>query len=95
MKCRELIFTGHAVRRMFQRKISKNEVTDAIITGEIIADYPNDEPYPSCLILGFVNKRPLHVVLAIESDSLRYHVITAYDPDPELWDNDFTKRITQ
>ncbi len=39
--------------------------------GETIMDYPDDQPYPSRLVLGWVKSRPLHVVVArnLEDDS--------------------------
>lgn len=43
-------------------------------------------------MLGFVDQRPIHVVVADnEAEAIRY-VITTYEPDPSLWDNDYRKR---
>jgi hypothetical protein len=37
------------------------EILQALDSGEIIEEYPEDKPYPSCLILGrTVTGRPLH-----------------------------------
>jgi len=52
MRCQTLIFTEHAVTRMFERAITSDQVRSVIETGAIIAAYPNDVPYPSYLILG-------------------------------------------
>ncbi len=30
--------------------INEREVSEAVLHGRVIEDYPNDEPYPSCLI---------------------------------------------
>jgi len=38
---------------MFERSIDHSEVAEAILLGEVIAEYPDDEPLPSLLILGF------------------------------------------
>lgn len=43
---------GHASQRMIERDIKRPSVTEAILNGEIIEDYPEDFPFPSCLILG-------------------------------------------
>ncbi|MBM4121748.1 MAG: DUF4258 domain-containing protein [Nitrospira sp.] len=41
------------------------EVLQVLNVGEIIETYPEDSPYPSCLILGrTVTERPLHIVCA-------------------------------
>lgn len=43
--------------------IFDEEVYEAIINGEILAEYPEDIPYPSVLIYGKTkNQRPVHVV---------------------------------
>ena len=61
-----------------------------IEAGEIIKEYPDDKPYPSRLILGYVDLRPVHVVLT-ELDDM-YIVISAYEPDPGTWETDMKRR---
>ncbi|WP_448594936.1 DUF4258 domain-containing protein [Thermoflexus hugenholtzii] len=61
-------------------------------TGETIETYPDDEPYPSRLILGWVSHRPLHVVVADDPVGNTLIVITAYEPNPALWESDFRRR---
>jgi hypothetical protein len=80
-----LVFSGHAVRQMFQRRISRDEVKAVVEDGEAIAEYPDDRPYPSYLMLGIVNQRPIHVVVAKDADTQKAFVITAYEPDLNLW----------
>ena len=53
--------------------------------GEVIEDYPDDTPYPSNLILGWIKGRPIHVVAAHNSDEKEIVVITVYEPDPQQW----------
>ncbi len=92
MNCFEIRFSGHAVRQMFRREISQDDVSEAVNHGQKIIDYPDDKPYPSCLVLGFVNGRPLHIVLAFDQSSQTKIVITAYIPDSHLWTEDFKSR---
>lgn len=68
------------------------EIEHVIDSGEVIEDYPEDEPFPSRLILGTVQNRPLHVVVAEEKDSDITHVVTAYQPDLDQWENGFKRR---
>ncbi|MBF0210419.1 MAG: DUF4258 domain-containing protein [Desulfamplus sp.] len=77
---------------MFQRGISKPEVCMCIENGDIIEEYPDDTPYPSLLLLGFVEQRPIHIVLAIDKKDESCIIITAYEPDIELWENNFKER---
>ena len=92
MKCHRSLFTGHAVRRMFERAIGQPEVLEVVEFGEVIADYPDDDPFPSFLILGIIRERPLHVVVAVESVSKTCYIVTVYDPDPRIWNVDFKTR---
>ena len=94
LDCREVSFTGHAFQRMFERSVSPEEVRQVIDGGEVIQEYPDDRPFPSCLILGWVEGRALHAVVARDPDSGRCFVVTAYPPDPGLWDSEFRTRRT-
>jgi hypothetical protein len=80
---------------MFERVITQNQVRFAIETGEIIASYPDDVPYPSYLVLGIVQAIPLHVVVAVDANNQRCYVITVYVPDPARWSEDFKTRKPQ
>jgi hypothetical protein len=45
---------------------------------------------PTQLILfGFVEKRPIHVVIAKDEENGRCIIITAYEPENTIWDADF------
>ena len=74
--------TQHILTRCQQRHITYEEIKEVIRNGEIIEEYPDDYPYPSCLILGMTIKgRRIHVVVGIGED--RLWLITAYETDPE------------
>jgi hypothetical protein len=92
MDCDAISFSRHAIQRMFERAISPDEVRVALVTGAVIADYPEDAPYPSMLILAMVAGRPLHVVAARDGNAKHCYVITAYVADPVLWESDFRTR---
>ena len=83
--------TAHAAERFRQRGITIKDVKNAVVHGEIIEQYPDDYPYPSCLILGMsIMHKYMHVVMSDEGTASR--IITAYFPDPMKWDFDFKKR---
>jgi hypothetical protein len=88
----KLVFRVHAIQRMFQRRISEDDVRHVLDKGEIIEEYPEDTPYPSKLILGERNKRPLHVVVAENAMNNERIVITVYEPDPSQWGSGFRRR---
>lgn len=77
---------------MAQRNIRPSEIRYAIETGKIINEYPDDTPHPSKLLLGFVDLRPVHIVFSELEDMII--IISAYEPDPKIWNADFTRRKT-
>ena len=59
------LFDGLArcLERMQEREISRADVKKCVLEGEIIEDYPDDFPHPSCLIFGYtINDKIIHVV---------------------------------
>jgi len=86
-------FSQHAVDQSILRRISVQELREAIADGEIIEDYPDDKYGPSCLIFGFtLAYRPLHIQCSYPSRPL-VKIITLYEPDPELWIDFRVRRI--
>jgi hypothetical protein len=77
---------------MFSRDIKKDDVLYVLEHGEIIIEYPDDVPYPSRLMLGFIKNVPVHVVFAVDKEQQIGIVITAYNPDARLWAGDFKSR---
>ena len=84
--------TSHALHRIVERNISKQEIMKAGESAIEIEDYPTDKYYPSCLLLGFTDAvRPLHLhVSRMDSDGVR--LITIYEPNETDWVDGFTKR---
>jgi Domain of unknown function (DUF4258) len=87
-----LTFRQHALQRMFEREIDAKDVRQVIEHGEVIKNYPDDKPYPSRLILGWKEGKPLHVVAADHSQADETIIITVYQPAPALWNLDFRSK---
>ena len=92
MSAYQVLYQLHAIERMSQRKIREEDVEHIILAGEVIAEYPNDTPYPSKQLLGWRNAKPLHVVVATDNVNQRKFVITTYIPDSNKWKEDFRRR---
>ncbi|MBU7584408.1 MAG: DUF4258 domain-containing protein [Nostoc sp. TH1S01] len=92
MYCQNLVFSRHAIQQMFFRRITQQEVQQVINSGEVIEENPSDTPFPSYLILDFVNGKPIHVVFSYDELSDTGYVVTAYIPDSNLWTDNFRKR---
>lgn len=79
---------------MFERRIGKDEVVATLASGEVIAKYPDDLPFPSVLLLAKVGERSLHIVVGEDIATGTCYIVTVYLPDPELWNPDFrTRRV--
>jgi len=88
---RKIIWRRHALERMLERGLRRNVVLDVASNGEVIADYSADRPTPTALILGWDKKRPIHVVLSIETDG-EVAIITAYEPSLDVFESDYRTR---
>ena len=85
-----MVLTQYSRKRFAERGISVDDIVYVFRTGEIIEQYPDDTPFPSCLILGFSGERALHVVASIDEGMV--YIITAYAPNPEKWEADWKTR---
>ena len=92
IKAGNIEWQRHALERMMERGISREMVKRVLLSGEIIEDYSEGTPYPSALLLGSTHGNPLHVVAALDSESRRCFIITAYRPDLEHFKADYKTR---
>ncbi len=81
----------HVLERMMEREISRSEVIDTLVGGEIIAVYPDDRPFSSALIHK-AQAPPLHVVAALDVGAATCFIITAYRPDEAHFGPDLKSR---
>lgn len=86
------ILRVHAVRRMFERGVSLDDVHAVLANCETIESYASDTPYPSRLVLGWIGARPLHAVVAYNEIEDETILVTVYQPDPAAWETDFRRR---
>lgn len=84
------IISNHARSRMFQRNISTEDIKEVIISGQMIENYPEDEPCPSALFFGYAKNRPCHIVVAECEDHVR--IITVYIPENNKWIDHIIRR---
>ena len=85
--------TDHADEEANADQLTFDEIYFSVFHGEIIEEYVNDKPYPSCLIFGKTfSGDPVHSVWAYNSENGWAVLITVYRPDPKLWINCRTRR---
>lgn len=86
-----IVISQHAKNRCRERNIKQKDIKNCLLTGEIIEQYPDDFPFPSCLVFGkATDDRIIHVVVSDESESGR--IITAYVPDTDKFEDDLKTR---
>jgi hypothetical protein len=85
--------TDHADEEAQADRLSFDEIFISVFQGEIIEDYPDDKPYPSCLIYGETfGKEPVHSVWAYNEENEWAVLITVYRPDARRWIDWRTRR---
>lgn len=84
-------WSAHCLERMQERDISRADVKNCLENGEIIEDYPDDFPHPSCLVFGYtVNNKVIHVVAGNDGEYI--YIITAYFPNTTKFEDDLKTR---
>ena len=80
----------HAEKERYAEDISHEDLQNLFDSAEVIEHYPEDPRGESCLILGYSEKRPIHVVCGYSSlDWMR--IITVYLPKMPKWVNERTR----
>jgi hypothetical protein len=86
IEAQQVLVSRHARQRLAERQVTIDEVFLSVVTGDLVEDYPDDTPYPSCLICGRLPVGDyLHTVWAYDSSQNLAILITVYPPDPSLW----------
>ena len=67
-------------------------VRQVLLSGEMIEDYSEDMPDPGGLLSAKPGQRPLHVVMAEDTEGDELVVITVYVPNPAQWKAGFRSR---
>lgn len=91
-------YKAHCQKRMLERGITRKDIENCILNGEIIEDYPlnecniSDKSFPSCLVLwiDIGEDKVLHVVIGYKERKII--IISAYRPNSEQWESDFRTR---
>ncbi len=78
--------TDHADEEAENDRLTFDEIYFSVFNGEVIEDYAEDRPYPSCLIYGQSFKGDhIHSVWAFNEQSQYAVLITVYRPDATQW----------
>jgi hypothetical protein len=86
--------SDHGYEELRKDDILVDDITSGIATAVLVEDYTGRARGPSVLTLQYdVDGLPVHVVWALPAEERRPAVlVTAYRPDPALWDSEFRQR---
>ena len=82
--------TEHAIEEAEKDLLLLLEIKEAILTGELIEDYPEDRRGHSCLVLGYSEGKAIHIVCGMRGQ--KAIIITVYCPDSDEWISDRERR---
>jgi hypothetical protein len=80
----------HAEKERYAEDVTLHDLETAIYNGEILEDYPDDPKGPSCLILGYSQNRPIHIVCGYTAANW-IRIITVYIPRLPKWIDEKTR----
>ena len=96
IRANHIRFTEHADDEAQADQLTYDEILFTALKGEVIRQYPDDKPYPSCLVLGFTfTGQAIHSVWAYNKETQWAVLITVYRPDPALWINFRTRKASK
>ncbi|MEK7241990.1 MAG: DUF4258 domain-containing protein [Planctomycetota bacterium] len=80
----------HAEKERYAEGVEISDLETTISNGEVLEDYPDDPRGPSCLILGYSQKRPIHIVCGYTPIGW-VRIITVYIPKQPKWVDERTR----
>lgn len=93
IRAKQYRLTRHATIIRLERGITIAELEQVLLNGAVIEHYPDAQPYPSCLVLGWlISGDPLHVVCSRGSLEPALRIVTVYEPGDDLWESDYKTR---
>jgi hypothetical protein len=90
----DYLVSNHGFDELEEDAILPADAIEGVVAGLAIEDYPDRHRGPSVLALERdAAGRAIHVVWALPAGARRPAVlVTAYRPNPRLWDSDFKMR---
>ena len=83
----------HALRRAYQRGITRWQALRVLRSGEIVEQRPRAKPLPKCLLMATVAPGlPLYVSVAYDEARGYLHVITLHWFDSRKWKDPWTRK---
>lgn len=87
------VVSSHADQEAADEDIDVAHIRDAILADEILEQYADTGRGPACLVLGFVERKPIHVVCGWRGESVV--IVTVYIPKPPRFVDPWTRGRAQ
>lgn len=79
--------TEHARQAIRDDGYGIDDLLDALQNFKIIEQYDDARPFPACLLLCRIKRKPIHVVCALPEDADILIIVTVYMPSDKSWSN--------
>mgnify|MGYP001617751831 CR=1 FL=1 len=86
----QYFLSQHAIEEANAEDLDLTQIETAILNGQILEQYTDTGRGPSCLIVGFADELPVHVVCGEKGDKIV--VITVYVPKPPHFSDPWTRK---
>jgi hypothetical protein len=90
IRANQYVYTHHAEIERRSDELKFTEIEEALLNGKILEQYPDTGRGESCLIVGFANELPIHIVCGWRGDKVV--LITVYIPRPPKFLDTWTRR---
>lgn len=88
----DYVFTLHAEIERKADDLTFGQIERALLSGKILEQYPDSGRGESCLILGFADEIPVHIVCGWRGE--KPVIITVYVPKPPKFVDPWTRSKT-
>jgi hypothetical protein len=83
----------HALRRLAERGITREQAKRVLTEGTIIEQRPRAKPHPKCLLMAITTgNQPLYVSVGYDPAGDRIYIITVHWLDPRKWEDPWHRR---
>ena len=85
----QYLYSQHADEERIEDDLTFSQIKKALLNGEIIEQYPDTGRGESCLVLGYADDLPIHIVCGRRN--VKLVLITVYIPRPPKFINPRTR----
>ena len=89
VRANEYVYSQHAEIERVADGLTFVQIEEALLDGAILEDYPDEGRGERCLVVGFSDETPIHVVCGWRGENIV--IITVYIPGPPKFADPWTR----